>query len=96
MAWGEDRRGNEAYVLRVLRSSKQLFRNGRRVAALLCARQVSPDEALVAWGEDRRGNEAYVLRVRDIATGKDALQRPIEARRLPGLPVPAVSRLLSA
>ena len=36
---------------------------------------------LVAWGEDRKGNEAYVLRVRDIATGRDVLQRPVEVRR---------------
>ena len=43
-----------------------------------CLGQVSPDEMLVAWGEDRKGNEAYVLRVRDIATGKDVLQRPVE------------------
>ncbi|KAK9844192.1 hypothetical protein WJX81_007696 [Elliptochloris bilobata] len=40
--------------------------------------EVSPNETLLAWGEDRKGNEAYFVRVRDIATGKDLLKRPIE------------------
>lgn len=48
----------------------------------ICPGQVSPDEMLVAWGEDRKGNEAYFLRVRNIATGKDVLQRPVEVRPL--------------
>ena len=48
----------------------------------MCLGQVSPDELLVAWGEDRKGNEAYILRVRDIATGRDVLQRPVEVRLL--------------
>ncbi|PRW44843.1 prolyl endopeptidase-like isoform A [Chlorella sorokiniana] len=38
----------------------------------------SPDHKLVAWGEDTSGNEKYTLRVRDIATGKDLLTKPIK------------------
>ncbi|KAL4433270.1 hypothetical protein ABPG77_003318 [Micractinium sp. CCAP 211/92] len=37
----------------------------------------SPDHSMVAWGEDTTGNEKYTLRVKDLATGKQLLARPI-------------------
>jgi protease II len=32
---------------------------------------------LVAWGEDTSGSEKYTLRVREVATGREVLARPI-------------------
>ncbi|KAI3426332.1 hypothetical protein D9Q98_008705 [Chlorella vulgaris] len=37
----------------------------------------SPDHRLVAYGEDTSGNEKYTLRVRDLASGKEVLAKPI-------------------
>lgn len=39
--------------------------------------EVSPDHRLLAYGEDTKGNEMYTLHVKDLATGKELLSRPI-------------------
>jgi protease II len=36
-----------------------------------------PPFRLVAYGEDTSGNEKYTLRVRDLASGKEVLAKPI-------------------
>jgi len=40
--------------------------------------EVSPDQTMLAWGEDTVGGEKFTLHVKDIATGKQLLQKPIE------------------
>ena len=42
--------------------------------------EASPDQALLAWAEDTVGGEKYTLHVKDIATGKRLLSRPIKVR----------------
>jgi Prolyl oligopeptidase, N-terminal beta-propeller domain len=42
--------------------------------------EVSPDHRLLAYGEDTTGNEMYTLHVRDLATGKELLPKPIPVR----------------
>lgn len=39
--------------------------------------EVSPDGQLLAWAEDTKGGEMYTLRVKDLATGKELLSKPI-------------------
>jgi oligopeptidase B len=39
--------------------------------------EVSPDHTLVAYGVDLKGNESYELRVKDLASGKQLLSKPI-------------------
>lgn len=41
-----------------------------------CALRLLPGR-LIAWGEDTSGNEKYTLHVRDLASGKPLLARPI-------------------
>lgn len=36
-----------------------------------------PPRSMVAWGEDTTGNEKYTMRVKDLATGRQLLARPI-------------------
>ncbi|PSC70317.1 Protease 2 [Micractinium conductrix] len=37
----------------------------------------SPDHSMISWGEDTTGNEKYTLYVKDLASGKQLLARPI-------------------
>jgi len=39
--------------------------------------EVSPDERLLAYAEDTQGGEKFTMRVKDIATGRQLLSRPI-------------------
>jgi oligopeptidase B len=40
--------------------------------------EVSPNHKLLAYAVDTVGGEKYTLHVRDLATGKELLSRPIE------------------
>lgn len=42
------------------------------------ALETSPDHKLLAYAEDTTGGEKYTLHVRELATGKQLLKRPIE------------------
>ena len=54
--------------------------------------EVSPNQALLAWAEDTVGGEKYALHVKDIASGRRLLSRPIPVR-CPTLDAPAGSAL---
>ena len=43
--------------------------------------QVSPDTKRLAYAVDTGGGERYDIQVRDLATGKDLLQKPIPVSR---------------
>ena len=39
---------------------------------------VSPDNVMLAWAEDTTGDEMYTLHIKDIASGRSLLDKPIE------------------
>ena len=51
--------------------------------------QVSPSTELLAYAVDTGGGEKYDIQVRDIATGKDLLQKPIPVSWPGGAPLHA-------
>ena len=39
---------------------------------------VSPDSEMLAWAEDTSGDEMFTLHIKDIASGRSLLEKPIQ------------------
>ena len=50
---------------------------------------VSPNNEMLAWAEDTTGNEMFTLHIKDIASGGNLLDKPIEVtnHKMPQYPV---------